>query len=108
MKLLINSPRMLSAFIGALRRCSSYDCANDLSQILSSIISLSEKQIDEAIEAFNDNDQLRGSYGFNGGKPGFIGDHAVARSTFTEAVRRRPGKVIILRQKSRVLADSRR
>jgi hypothetical protein len=35
-------------------------------------------------------------------------DHAVARAAFTEAVKRRPGKIIILRQKSRVLADSRR
>ena len=37
-----------------------------------------------------------------------VADHAVARAAFVEAVRRRPGKVIILRQKSRVLADSRR
>jgi hypothetical protein len=37
-----------------------------------------------------------------------VGDDAVARSAFVEAVRRRPGKVIILRQKSRVLADSRK
>ena len=72
-KLLINSPRMLSSFIGALRRCSSYDCANALSQILSSIASLSEKQIDDVIEAFNGNDQLRSSYGFNGEKPRFYG-----------------------------------
>ena len=36
-----------------------------------------------------------------------VADHAVARAAFVEAVRRRPGKVIILRQKSRVLADSR-
>jgi hypothetical protein len=36
-----------------------------------------------------------------------IADHAVARAAFEEAVRRRPGKLIILRQKSRVLADSR-
>jgi hypothetical protein len=35
-------------------------------------------------------------------------DHAVARAAFTEAVKRRPGRIIILRQKSRVLADSRR
>jgi hypothetical protein len=34
-------------------------------------------------------------------------DHAVARAAFAEAVSRRPGKVIILRQKSRVLAESR-
>jgi len=36
-----------------------------------------------------------------------ISDHAVARAAFAEAVSRRPGKSIILRQKSRVLADSR-
>jgi hypothetical protein len=35
-------------------------------------------------------------------------DHAVARAAFAEAVQRRPGRVIILRQRSRVLADSRR
>ena len=35
-------------------------------------------------------------------------DHAVARAAFAEAVKRRPGKLVILRQKSRVLADSRR
>jgi hypothetical protein len=37
-----------------------------------------------------------------------VADHAVAHAAFGEAVRRRPGKVITLRQKSRVLADSRR
>jgi hypothetical protein len=37
-----------------------------------------------------------------------VRDHAVARAAFDEAVQRRPGKIIILRQKSRVLADSRR
>ena len=36
-----------------------------------------------------------------------VSDHAVARAAFAEAVSRRPGKSIILRQKSRVLADSR-
>jgi hypothetical protein len=35
-------------------------------------------------------------------------DHAVARAAFAEAVKRRPGKIVILRQKFRVLADSRR
>jgi len=37
-----------------------------------------------------------------------VKDHAVARAAFAEAVQRRPGKIIILRQKTRVLADSRR
>lgn len=35
-----------------------------------------------------------------------VADHAVAPAAFVETVRRRPGNVIILRQKSRVLADS--
>ena len=36
-----------------------------------------------------------------------VSDHAVARAAFAEAVSRRPGKSIILRQKSGALADSR-
>jgi hypothetical protein len=32
-----------------------------------------------------------------------VTDHAVARAAFAEAAQRRPGKVIILRRKSRVL-----
>jgi hypothetical protein len=34
-----------------------------------------------------------------------VADHAVARAAFAEAVRRQPGRLIVLRQKSRVLAD---
>lgn len=37
-----------------------------------------------------------------------VGDHAIAVAAYKEAVRRRPGKLITLRQKMRVLADSRR
>jgi hypothetical protein len=36
-----------------------------------------------------------------------VADHAVARAAFVEAVRRRPGRIITRRQKSRVLIDSR-
>lgn len=36
-----------------------------------------------------------------------VGDHAVARAAYEEAVKRRPGRVVTLRQKSRLLADSR-
>jgi len=35
-----------------------------------------------------------------------VGDHAVARAAFEEAIRRRPGKTITLRQKARVLAQN--
>jgi hypothetical protein len=37
-----------------------------------------------------------------------IGDYRVARAAFEEAVTRRPGRILTLRQKTRVLADSRR
>lgn len=35
------------------------------------------------------------------------GDYRVARAAFEEAVKRRPGRIITLRQKARLLADSR-
>ena len=36
------------------------------------------------------------------------GDYRVARAAFEEAVKRRPGRIVTLRQKTRVLADNRR
>ena len=36
------------------------------------------------------------------------GDHGVARAAYEEVVKRRPGRIVTLRQKTRVLADSRR
>lgn len=36
------------------------------------------------------------------------GDYRVARAAFDEAVKRRPGRIITLRQKTRLLADSRK
>jgi len=35
------------------------------------------------------------------------GDYRVARAAFEEAVKRRPGRIVTLRQKTRMLADSR-
>ena len=35
------------------------------------------------------------------------GDYRVARVAFEEAVKRRPGRIVTLRQKTRLLADSR-
>jgi transposase-like protein len=49
---------MLSAYISALGRCASFDKGNTLSCILSSVESMSEKQIDEIIEIFNANSEL--------------------------------------------------
>ena len=36
------------------------------------------------------------------------GDYRVARAAFDEAVKRRPGRIVTLRQKTRLLSDSRR
>ena len=36
------------------------------------------------------------------------GDYRVARAAYEEAVRHRPGRIVTLRQKTRLLADSRR
>ena len=36
------------------------------------------------------------------------GDFRVARAAFEDAVKRRPGQIVTLRQKTRLLADSRR
>ena len=36
------------------------------------------------------------------------GDYRVARVAFEEAIKRRPGRIVTLRQKTRLLADSRR
>jgi hypothetical protein len=36
------------------------------------------------------------------------GDYRVARAAYEEAIKQRPGQIVTLRQKTRVLADSRR
>ena len=35
------------------------------------------------------------------------GDYRVARAAYEEAIKRRPGRIVTLRQKTRLLADSR-
>jgi hypothetical protein len=35
-------------------------------------------------------------------------DYGVAKAAYQEAIRKRPGRIVTLRQKTRVLADSRR
>lgn len=68
-KILVKNDRMLSAYIAALSRCTSFDRGNALSLILSSIDIVSDEQIDKIIEAYNANSELQGSFGFNGAKP---------------------------------------
>lgn len=67
-KLLIKHPRMLNAYIEAVRKCSSFDRGNVLSQILPDIDELTKDQASQLMAAYNENFELRGSFGFNGTK----------------------------------------
>jgi len=65
---------MLNAYIKAVQNCQTYDNGNQLSELLPSIDRLSDNQIEKLISAFNKNDQVRDSFGFNGRKPRYYGD----------------------------------
>lgn len=65
---------MLNAYIRAVEKCGSYDQGNSLSEILPNIDRLSDQQVGRLIVAFNDNGQVRDSFGINGKYPGLYGD----------------------------------
>lgn len=77
-RLLIKQPRMLDAYISALTRCSSFDEGNTLSEILPDIEKLTDDQAQQLVSVFNENGELRGSFGFNGTKSRYYGDGLVA------------------------------
>jgi hypothetical protein len=68
-KLLIKQPRMLDAYIAALSRCSSFEDANVLANVLPEIGRLSIEQAGQLMSVFNANPDLRGSFGFRGRYP---------------------------------------
>lgn len=72
-KLLIRHDRMFSAWLKSIRECWGYDQGNRLAELLPSIKTLTEEQIDELLAAYNAGGQVTGSYGFNGTKPGGYG-----------------------------------
>ena len=72
-KILVKHDRMLNAFIRAIPGCDSYDNGNTLAEILPSIGHLSDQQASLLISAFNENGQVRDSYGFNGKWPSSYG-----------------------------------
>lgn len=76
-RLLIKKPHILDAYIGSVERCSSFDHGNTLAKILPDIEKLTEDQVRRLIEAFKENSELRGSFGFNGSKPYYYGDGLV-------------------------------
>jgi hypothetical protein len=58
--------RTISGYIRAMHDCAHYEDANKLACILPSIKELSPQQVDELIDAYNKNGQVRDSFGFNG------------------------------------------
>lgn len=72
-RLFINYPKMLDAYIEATEQCHSFDTGNKLSDVLPNISKVTEQQASRLCKAFNENFELRGSFGFNGGKPVYYG-----------------------------------
>lgn len=68
-KLLLKHDQMLNAYIKAVENCSTYEHGNTLAEILPYIDKLSNQQSNRLISAFNENGQVRDSFGFNGKLP---------------------------------------
>ncbi len=67
-KLLFNHSKMVDAYVEAMKNCSSFDNANKLAEMLPEIKDCSETQEQGMLEAYNDNGEVSGAYGFNGHK----------------------------------------
>lgn len=68
-KLLMKFSRMKDAYIAAVGRCQSYDGGNSLAKVLGAIDGLTDAQGEGLASAFNENQQVSGSFGFSGGWP---------------------------------------
>ncbi|MGH7985165.1 MAG: toll/interleukin-1 receptor domain-containing protein, partial [Candidatus Binataceae bacterium] len=73
-KILIKHGRMFPAYIRALRSCPDWNTGNTLGEVLPCIENLTDSQLDNLVSAFNETEELRGSFAFNGKNPHFYGD----------------------------------
>ena len=73
-KILIKKEPMLNAYINAVQNCQGYDSGNKLSELLPFIDRFSDNHIEKSVKAFNENSQVRDSYGFNGKNSSYYGD----------------------------------
>ena len=62
----LDKSRIVDFYISLMQNCNSFSEGNWLSQYLPKINGLASLQIDKIIEIYNQNEQLRGSLGFNG------------------------------------------
>jgi len=72
-KLLINNPRMLNNYIAAVHNCGSFENGNKLAELLPDIEQLDGEQAGRLVAAFNENQQVRNSFGFDGSKRSLYG-----------------------------------
>jgi hypothetical protein len=70
---LIKNDRVFRAYIQALRKCPGWDAGNILGKALPGIETLNTEQIDDLVAAYNETDELRGSFAFNGQNSYFYG-----------------------------------
>lgn len=98
-KLLSHQASMVDAYIEALAKCGSFDEGNKLSSLLASIPSLSEQQGDRITAVFNENYELRNSFGFNGRNSSYGGG-------LPELLKRKLGRTVLLDKQNRLTAES--
>lgn len=72
--LLKKSEKMIDIFIKQVEDSNSWIKSNDLATFLSDIKTLNNEQIDKLIKAYNTNQEVNGSMGFNGSKPHLFGN----------------------------------
>ena len=71
---LMSDPKMVDSFIQAVAECDSLVNANRLAKVLQGIEELTERQTSRLLTAFEENEQISKSYGFNGMHPSKYGD----------------------------------
>lgn len=77
-KILISNEQVFKGYIQALCACPSFDAGNALAKILPSIEKLNVSQIDALVDAYNNNGELRGSFGFTGTRSAMYGPGLVS------------------------------
>lgn len=72
-RLLVREPGMVDAFVHATETCRHFEDGNRLAQLFPNISAMSADHVGRLVQAFNENYELRGSFGFNGSKPAYHG-----------------------------------
>jgi hypothetical protein len=72
-KLFINNEMMFRAYLEVLRDCPSFEEGIRLAKVLPGIEHLTDSQVDDIVEVYNDTSQLKGCFAFNGSRPSSFG-----------------------------------